>query len=153
MNTQNKRLIFRMVQLLKPEMLSHIKRSAIHVLALSQPVQMISVMTERESDSEDLKELWVCTKQTDKTYQTLIETLKNNLQRFSSDLEIRVSVNKCSLSSQKELLFWSWCWVPESEKLCTELIQQTHDSVISDHSDWEITSSLLMCQFFWPDML
>ena len=153
MNTQDKRLISRMAQLLKPEMLSCTKRSAIHVLALSQSVQMISVMTERELNSENLEELWVCTKQTDKTYQTLMKALKNNLQRFSSDLEIRVSVNECSLSSQKELLFQSWHWVPESEKLYTELIQQTHDSVISDHSGWEITSSLLMCQFFWPDML
>ena len=57
MNTQNKRLIFRMAQLLKLEMLPCMKRSAIHVLALSQPVQMIPVMTGRESDSEDLEEL------------------------------------------------------------------------------------------------
>ena len=153
MNTQDKRLISRMAQLLKPEMLPYTKRPAIHVLALSQPVQVTPVMTEREPDSEDLEELWICTKQTDKTYQALVEALKNNLQRFPSDLEIRVSVNECSLSSQKELLFQSWHWVPESEKLYTELIQQTHDSVISDHSGWEITSSLLMCQFFWPDML
>ena len=80
-------------------MLSHIKKLFIQILTLIQSVQIISVMTERESDSENLKELWICTIQTDKTYQTLMKTLKNNLQRFSIKLEIKVSVNECFLSS------------------------------------------------------
>jgi hypothetical protein len=44
-------------------------------------------------------------------------------------------------------------WVLSSESLCTELIQYTHDSTMTEHSERDVTDALLSQQFFWPEML
>jgi hypothetical protein len=37
--------------------------------------------------------------------------------------------------------------------LCTELIQYTHDSTMTEHSERDVTDALLSQQFFWLEML
>ncbi len=40
-----------------------------------------------------------------------------------------------------------------SEPLYTELIQYTHNSTMTEHSERNVTDALLSQQFFWPEML
>jgi hypothetical protein len=44
-------------------------------------------------------------------------------------------------------------WVLFSKSLYTELIQYTHDSTMTEHSERNVTDVLLSQQFFWPEML
>ena len=60
---------------------------------------------------------------------------------------------KCFLSDKEKLLFCERHWVPSSEPLCTELIQYTHNSTMTEHSKRDVTGALLSQQFFWPGML
>jgi hypothetical protein len=62
-----------------------------------------------------------------------------------------VFIMKCFLSNEEKLLFEDTeCF---SESLCTELIQYTHDSTMTEHSERNVTDALLSWQFFWPEML
>ena len=67
-------------------------------------------------------------------------------------MKIKVSIGECSLSQSGQLLFRGRRWVPDSEELRTELIQQTHDSIQCGHPGRDITGALLSRQFFWPNM-
>jgi len=60
---------------------------------------------------------------------------------------------KCFLSDEEKLLFCKRCWVSFSEFLHTELIQYTHDSTMTEHSERNVTDALLSWQFFWLEML
>jgi len=60
---------------------------------------------------------------------------------------------KCFLSNEEKLLFCKRHWVLFSEPFCTELIQYTHDSTMTEHSKRDVTNTLLSWQFFWPEML
>jgi len=57
------------------------------------------------------------------------------------------------LSDKEKLLFCEKHWVLFSESLCTELIQYTHDSTMTEHSKRDVTDALLSQQFFWLRML
>ncbi len=60
---------------------------------------------------------------------------------------------KCFLSDEEKLLFCRRRWVLSSEPLCMKLIQYTHDSTMTEHSERDVTDILLLWQFFWPEML
>jgi len=60
---------------------------------------------------------------------------------------------KCFLSDEEKLLFCRRHWVLFSESLHTELIQYTHDSTMTEHSERNVTNVLLLWQFFWLKML
>ncbi len=60
---------------------------------------------------------------------------------------------KCFLSDEEKLLFHRRHWVLFSESLCTRLIQYTHDSTMTEHSERDVINALLSQQFFWPEML
>jgi len=66
---------------------------------------------------------------------------------------VRIFITKCFLSNKEKLLFCKRCWVLSSESLCTKLIQYTHDSTMTKHSERNVTDALLSQQFFWPEML
>jgi hypothetical protein len=81
--------------------------------------------------------------------------LSDNLQ----ETEIIFYCSKSENIHNKMLLEWwrkALCkrhWVLFSESLCTELIQYTHDSTMTEHSERDVTDALLSQQFFWPEML
>jgi len=60
---------------------------------------------------------------------------------------------KCFLSNEEKLLFHKRHWVLFSESLCIRLIQYTHNSTMTEHSERNVTDALLSQQFFWPEML
>jgi len=50
---------------------------------------------------------------------------------------------KCFLSNEEKLLFHKKHWVSFSEPLCTELIQYTYDSAMTEHLKRNVTDALL----------
>jgi len=85
--------------------------------------------------------------------QWACQSLCEKQRQFFTVLRVRVFITKCSLSSEEKLLFWERHWVLNSELLCTELIQYTYDSTMTEHSERNVISALLSQQFFWSEML
>jgi len=101
---------------------------------------------------DELKKLWQDAQEGDEPYQAMVEAIQEEKRVFPSSLKIKVSIGECSLSQSGQLLFRGRRWVPDSEELRTELIQQTHDSIQCGHPGRDITGALLSRQFFWPNM-
>ncbi len=105
------------------------------------------------NEATDLKQMWVNAEAEDELYNKLCQTICKKQRSFSTVLEVRVFITKCSLSDEEKLLFCSRRWMLSSEPLCTELIQYTHDSTMTEHSERDVTDALLSWQFFWSEML
>jgi len=105
------------------------------------------------SEITDLKQMWVSAEAEDESYNELCQTICKKQRSFSTVLKVRVFITKCFLSDEEKLLFHKRHWVLFSESLCTELIQYTHDSTMTEHSEKNVTDALLSQQFFWPEML
>ncbi len=86
-------------------------------------------------------------------YNELCQTICKKQRSFSTVLKVRVFIMKCFLSNEEKLLFCKRHWVLFSESLCTRLIQYTHDSTMTEHSERDVTDTLLSWQFFWLRML
>jgi len=86
-------------------------------------------------------------------YNELCQTICKKQRSFSTVLKVRVFIMKCFLSNEEKLLFCRRHWVLFSESLCTRLIQYTHDSTMTEHSERDVTDTLLSWQFFWLRML
>ena len=71
---------------------------------------------------------------------------------FPTSLGLWVSISECTVNHQNELLFHNQCWVPNSEPLCTKIIQEMHNFMMTGHSGCEVTYQLIAWQFFWPQM-
>ncbi len=105
------------------------------------------------SEITNLKQMWVSAEAKDESYDELCQTIHKKQRLFSTVLEVRIFIMKCFLSNEEKLLFCERCWVLSSEPLHTELIQYTHDSIMTEHSERNVTDALLSWQFFWPEML
>ncbi len=101
----------------------------------------------------NLKQMWVSAEVKDKLYNELCQTICKKQRSFSDVLKVRIFIMKCFLSNEEKLLFCKRHWVLFSEPLCTELIQYTHDSTMTEHSKRNVTDALLSQQFFWLKML
>ncbi len=97
--------------------------------------------------------MWVNAEAEDELYNELCQTICKKQRSFSTVLEVRVFITEYFLSDEEKLLFCKRHWVSSSESLCTELIQYTHDSTITEHSERDVTDALLSWQFFWLKML
>ncbi len=105
------------------------------------------------SEITDLKQMWVNAEAEDELYNELCQTIHEKQRSFSTVLKVRVFITKCSLSDEEKLLFHERHWVLFLESLHTELIQYTHDSTMTEHSERDVTDALLSWQFFWSEML
>jgi len=143
----------------------HCTTQIIHSEIMSKPIQTVS-MTVADisvsvliwdqnlfSEITDLKQMWVNTKAKDELYDELCQTIHKKQRLFSTVLKVRIFITKCFLSNEAKLLFHRRHWVLFSESLCTELIQYTHNSTMTEHSERDVTDALLSWQFFWPKML
>jgi len=66
---------------------------------------------------------------------------------------VKVFITECFLSSEEKLLLQERHWILNSKFLHTELIQYTHDSTMTEHSERNVTDVFLSWQFFWSEML
>ncbi len=88
--------------------------------------------------------MWVNAEVKDELYDELCQLIHKKQRSFSTVLRMRVFITECSLSSEEKLLFWERHWVSNSESLCIELIQYTHDSTMIRHSERNVTDVLLL---------
>jgi hypothetical protein len=99
-----------------------------------------------------LQDLWRSSEDSDSVYHRLKKAVRDRDRLFPKDLEIKVLINEYKLSPEGHLLFRDRRWVPDSEELCTKLIQVIHDLIMYGHLGRDGTSALLTRQFFWPNM-
>ncbi len=95
------------------------------------------------SEITDLEQMWVNAEVKDESYDELCQTLCEKQRLFSIVLNVRIFIMKCFLSNEEKLLFCKRHWVSFSESLCTELIQYTHNSTMTEHSERNVTDVLL----------
>ncbi len=105
------------------------------------------------SEATNLKQMWVNAETRNELYEKLCQAIQKQWRSFFTVLKVRIFIMKCFLSNEEKLLFHERHWVLFSKSLCTELIQYTHDSTMAEHSERNVTDTLLSQQFFWPEML
>ncbi len=88
--------------------------------------------------------MWENAEVKDELYDELCQSICEKQRSFSTVLRVRVFITKCFLSSEEKLLFWERHWVLNSEFLCMRLIQYTHDSTITEHSERDVTDVFLL---------
>jgi len=92
----------------------------------------------------NLKQMWVNAEAKDESYNELCQTIHKKQRLFSTVLKVRIFITKCFLSDEEKLLFCKRCWVSSSEPLYTKLIQYTHDSKMTEHSERDVTDTFLL---------
>jgi len=143
----------------------HCTTQIIHFKMISKPIQTtsmtvtdisVSVLIQDQnlfSEITDLKQMWVNAEAKDELYNELCQMICKKQRLFFTVLRVRVFITKCFLSDEEKLLFCERHWVLFLKPLCTKLIQYTHDSTMTEHSERDVTDALLSQQFFWPEML
>ncbi len=152
MNLLNDRLQHHTMQMICSEMIS----KPIQAASMTVADILISVLVQDQNlfnEATNLKQMWVSAEAKDELYDELCQTIHKKQRSFSTVLKVRVFITECSLSNEEKLLFHRRHWVLFSESLHTELIQYTHDSTMTEHSERNVTGVLLSQQFFWPEML
>ena len=143
MNLSNNRVQHCTMQMICSEMISKpIQTASMTVADIS-----VSVLVWDQNlfnETTDLKQMWVNAEAEDELYNELCQTICKKQRSFSTVLKVRVFITECFLSDEEKLLFCERCWVLSSESLCTELIQYTHDSTITEHSERNVTGTLLL---------
>jgi len=152
MNLSDNRVQHCMMQIICSEIISKpIQTASMTVADIS-----VSVLIQDQNlfnEIMNLEQMWVNAEAKDELYDELCQTIHKKQRSFSTVLKVRVFIMKCFLSNEEKLLFHRRHWVSFSESLCTELIQYTHDSTMTEHSERNVTDALLSWQFFWPEML
>ncbi len=136
----------------------HLKMMSKSIQAASMTVADISISVliwdqNLFSEATDLKQMWVNAEIRDESYKKLCWAIQKQQRSFLTVLKVRIFIMKCFLSDEKKLLFHKRHWVLFSEPLCTELIQYTHDSTMTEHLERNVTDVLLLWLFFWLKML
>jgi hypothetical protein len=147
---------YRTIQLLKPQHLRELPEGMIIAspVQTAGPVQQEAGPVQQEAGPErsELELLWDEALQLDRSYDKVVECLRDEKRTLPSDLQLKVSISECSLNSEGRLLFRGRLWVPDLEKLRTKMIQDTHDSKVCGHPGRDNTGAILARQFFWPRM-
>jgi len=150
---------------LSDDRVQHHMMQMICLKIISKPIQTasmtvanisVSVLVQDQNlfnEITDLKQMWVSAEAEDELYDKLYQTIHEKQRLFSTVLKVRVFIMKCFLSNEEKLLFCRRHWVSFSKPLHTKLIQYTHDSTMTEHSERNVTDALLSWQFFWLKML
>ncbi|KAB2098877.1 hypothetical protein AG0111_0g12970 [Alternaria gaisen] len=160
----DERLQKRFVQILKPtnsyceELEEEDLVGAILVMATRMttvpPTKQGSVQPSTEettAEQNELEKLWQEAVSRDRVYQGAKKTIKAQERRFPLSLGLKCSTEDCSVEGNL-LLYRGRKWVPDSEKLRTQIISGAHDSLATGHPGREVTYKILARDYFWPGM-
>ncbi len=140
---------------LSDDRVQHCMMQIIHSEMMSKPIQTasmtvadisVSVLVQNQNlfdEITDLKQMWVNAEAKDELYDELCQTIHKQWRSFLTVLKVRIFLTKCFLSNEEKLLFCKRRWVSFSEPLCMKLIQYTHNSTITEHSERDVTDVLL----------
>ncbi|KAI0992761.1 hypothetical protein K3495_g15424, partial [Podosphaera aphanis] len=103
-------------------------------------------------DSPDELREWDEVAREDILYNKALQAVTTKARKFPADLNLKVSISECALSSEGYLMFRERRWVPDGLNIRTRLIQKVHDSPLSGHPGREATYAIIARQFFWPGM-
>ena len=142
MNFSDDRVQHYMMQIIQSEMMSKSIQTAsmtVEDISISMLVQDQNLF----SEITNLKQMWVNAKAEDESYNELCQMIHKKQRSFSTVLKVRVFITECFLSNEEKLLFCRRHWVSFSKPLHTKLIQYTHDSTMTEHSERDVTDALL----------
>jgi predicted aspartyl protease len=118
----------------------------------SPGVILAPAQTSAPEPESELEALWAEALQSDGSYGRMIKCLQDNKRTFPPDMQLKVSIAECTVNAAGRLMFRGRLWVPDSEKLRTRMVQETHDSKACGHPGKDSTGAILARQFFWPRM-
>ena len=104
------------------------------------------------STSTTIGRLWQEAKLQDTHLAEIKESIRRGDRRFSPALRVGASMSECSVDEDGDVCFRNRKWVPDNEPLRTQIIQEVHDSILSDQPGREGTYRVLSRQFYWPGM-
>ncbi len=142
MNLSDDRVQHCTMQIIHSEMIS----KSIQAVSMTVADILISVLIQDQNlfnEITNLKQMWVSAEVKDESYDELCQMIHKKQRLFFTVLKVRIFIMKCFLSDEEKLLFHRRRWVSFSEFLCTELIQYTHDSTMTEHSKRDVTDTLL----------
>jgi len=146
------RIEYRTIQLLKPKTLRHLPSDVLQVSPVRTEDEDHDLPARVPRGASDLENLWQEARQADKTYERMVKSVQEKKRTFPAILRLKVSISECSLTPAGHLMFRERLWVPDSEKLRTKIVQDTHDSRACGHPGRDNTGAILARQFFWPKM-
>jgi len=152
MNLSDDRVQHCMTQMIHSEIMS----KSIQTILMTVADISVSVLVQDQnlfSEVTNLKQMWVNSEAKDELYDELCQMIHKQQRSFLTVLKVRIFIMKCFLSNEEKLLFCRRHWVSFSEPLYTKLIQYTHDSTMTEHSERDVTDTVLLWQFFWSEML
>src|SRR5579871_549532 len=98
----------------------------------------------------DLQALWTTAMEQDENFEKIRKAVVDGLRKFPKELKLQVSIAECDIDPLRRLRYRERIWIPAYEPLRTELIQQTHDSMLTGHPGRDATLATLSRRFFWP---
>ena len=166
---EDERLQKRLVQVFKPTT-SHYEESAEedseNVLVMytspsptpAEPdLPLVDDRSEQEAQSEatvtpnQLEELWAVAVENDGTYQEAKRAVEQKERRFPLSLGLKCSIAECTINNGA-LMYRGRKWVPRDEPMRTQIIRETHESLLIGHPGREVTYKILARDYFWPGM-
>jgi hypothetical protein len=99
-----------------------------------------------------MKNLWATALNQNKSFNKIKKAIEKGKRRFPLKLKLQVTIAECSLNEGERPQFRERLWVSDYESLRIKIIQNTHDSEITDHSDYDLLISILSRRFYWPEL-
>jgi transposase InsO family protein len=126
-----------------------------HTGLLSQDVRngvtLMASSTQDATATANLDDEWATAAMHDQQYQLALQAVQEGQQTFPKKAELKLSIAECDVLDGR-LRYRERLWVPASETLRTNLMQQIHDSGLSGHPGRHAMLDLLSRQFFWPNI-
>ena len=99
-----------------------------------------------EKPENELENLWTTTttKINNDVYQSLVKAIKKRKRILFTFLIFKFFIGDYSLD------FSGKKWVPGKEFFRTQLIQRTHDFLLTGHFCREIRAAIIFKNYFWP---
>jgi len=98
----------------------------------------------------DLQALWTMATERDESFEKIRKAVTDGLRKFPRELDLHVSIAECDVDPFGKLRYRERIWIPDFEPLRTELMQRTHDSILTGHPGRDATLAILSRRFFWP---
>jgi hypothetical protein len=104
------------------------------------------------TDFTAMELLWKEAQDKDQMYKALLG-VATRAEHTLPEAYRHLRISPSDLSAEAGVLRWrERDWVPDSEPLCTGLIQEIHDSYLAGHPGKNVVIGLMACRYFWPGM-
>jgi hypothetical protein len=108
--------------------------------------------SEEVEANNELELLWDIAVEEDEQYSAIRQAVLNGERRLPPSLSLKISIADCAVDQDSRLLYRDRRWVPQSEPLRTELINNAHSPAVAGHPGRQVTYQAIARDYFWPGM-